>query len=82
MASCTFPEAYPGVPLDYDSVVKLFLYAKELGIYNVHGRDEASETLFRMLCRVLANATFCFAADFADNFEGDGNWFDPNEIQA
>ena len=66
MASCTLPEAYPGVPLDYDNVVKIFLKAEQLGIYNVHGGDESSRTIFRWLCLTLEDGLFCAFADFSD----------------
>ena len=66
MASCTFPEPYavkPLLPIEYEPLTALFLKAEELGIYNVFGDDESSDTLFGLFCKILENPIVCL-----------GNW--------
>ena len=63
MATCTIPETYPGVPIDYEGLVALFLRAEELGISNVQGNDASSIPLFEMLCLFTEDPIFCLAND-------------------
>lgn len=65
MAACTIPEGYPGVPIDYEGIVALFLRAEELGISNVQGTDESSIPLFEMFCLLLEDPVICLANDAA-----------------
>ena len=76
MASCTIPEPYPGIPFDYENVVRLFLKADSLGIYNVHGGDESSVTILRLFCIMLDNY-LCPLADFSESDLVKGTFFDP-----
>ena len=66
LASCVFPEPYPGLPLDFNGLMSIFNNAYKLGVYNVYGDDESSDNLFRLFCRATEDPLICAGYDVAE----------------
>lgn len=64
LASCTIPEPYPMIPLDYKGITSLFLKTDKIGVYSVFSKDESSMSIFGLFCVVLENPIICLSESF------------------